>query len=274
MKQTSVSTMSCTHLINNVHQVVYVELKPCELISVSLEHWESYRKMPTMASAAATEYPVQLSLNTQLVLLKSEHCPHLLHTGGPYHFICPSCSINNKLEELLRLTRLWEKRGGPSLDYSTVGYAYTATRSCWITSRACLAKAMIWLERDAELERQWEKQNPGFVAQVHAHEGIRSAARALDEVRKKVPFLDWEAEDKVVLEKSDGKKRVSWDKDALKPAGRSPDEYRRTSEKYEPGRWASTAASGHLDTSFAYDLAYGTESREEELDREWELYQH
>ncbi|KAF2691573.1 hypothetical protein K458DRAFT_381420 [Lentithecium fluviatile CBS 122367] len=228
---------------------------------------------------------VSATTKTPYTLNTAEYCKHYLHPGTPQtEFLCPDCKIKQRLNDLHTMAKLWERRGARTPDYNLLDedevvkareayFWYWKTYKAWREEKLCLIKYTSFLELWAERERLWEAEHPGA---LHGMERcIESASQALITAKRGTPYLDWKDTDADGMRPPprEGVKRVRWvrfQEDIVGRPKRDLKAFRRTEKQYVPGGWALPEGEGYWNTSFAYEVRYGTEEFEKGLDDEWE----
>jgi hypothetical protein len=205
----------------------------------------------------------------------AEYCRHLLHPGTPQtQALCPTCNVNQRLDDLRTLTELWESKGSPLCPEEAKDAHYWKICVVWRTEKVCLVKYVGCLEKWADQERQWEDEHPGALDETKA--SIKSASEALDIARRTTPYVDWMDEDaEPERQRRDGVggRKVRFQEDIVERPHRDYETFRRTSAKYSPGHWALSSLGEYQDTSFCYRTYPGPPEREKLLDEQWERNQ-
>ncbi|PSN69868.1 hypothetical protein BS50DRAFT_631838 [Corynespora cassiicola Philippines] len=184
----------------------------------------------------------------------AEHCRHTLHPGTPQTlWICPSCKVDQLLEDLKRLEKAWNANGGPTSALAKNANLHWKIAKAWVPFKRELVSYTTYLETWAERELVWEVNNPGRADEAGLD--IKSSSAALRFARTNTPYLellDSDSEIKKSASVTKISKKVKFEEDILDAPSRKLELFKRTSPLYSPGRWASSEEDS-IDDSFAID---------------------
>ncbi|KAF2747357.1 hypothetical protein M011DRAFT_458628 [Sporormia fimetaria CBS 119925] len=188
-------------------------------------------------------------------------CKHVLHPTTAYDSkrgveMCPCCTVTAHLKYMDRLTSVLDNCQGSPYDEAKSGARGPVARA-WRAGKLQFANVLQKLEEAAEVEAAWQAANPCVCLG-----DTMSASRALKMYCDSVKASPSETQ----FNRSCKNKRVSFGTETRFEPGRPESYFRRTSVRYEPGRYANWGDAGWTGHGFdgAEDCRSDTRHKEDE----------